>query len=181
MQDFIEANWLALFTLAIALLGGIRGVIDIANELRSHARMTAILTRLTPITVAEPDGRPFVCLILNLVAGNKGKNALIPILWKLECKIGPHWIPFDHTTMPEGFHVNLSGAVKRFDDVKLSDIAQFTHVIKQDSPAVGFLCFSSTTVSYDRLNAEFKTMPIRLACLDLFNKTHKFKLNSNLV
>lgn len=145
MLQFVQTNWLALLSLVIALVGGVRGLIDIANEMRSHPRMSAYLRHLTPISTQDTSGRPCVGLILELTIGNRGRDALVPLAFQLKCKIGDKWLPFTRGTVPEGFALNLNGSIQKFNNVEETDIGRFAHAIKRENPAIGFLVFSTTS------------------------------------
>ena len=53
--QFIQTNWLALLSLVVALLGGVRGLIDLRNWQRSYARMAAYMEHLKLIDVNKTD------------------------------------------------------------------------------------------------------------------------------
>ena len=106
MIDFVREHWLSLISLAVALLGGVPGVITVLNDRKARPKLAAYIHHLMPISSKDAWGESLVGLILHISVGNKGKEALVPLVFQLDCKINGKWIAFESSSIPEGFVVS---------------------------------------------------------------------------
>lgn len=180
-MQFLYQNWLALLSLVIAVFGGVRGILDLINEVRSHPKLAAYLLHITPIDSLDTGGKKIGGLILDLRIGNKGREALLPLAFHLECKLAGHWEKMIRGTISEGFTINFENHFRRFENVNATDISLCVDSIKRDSPVNGLLIFVSKNIEYSLLAKEFKNMPIRLICTDLFKVRHQIVLNKDFI
>ena len=115
-------------------------------------------------------GKEIPALILYLSIGNAGKEAVVPLAYQLECKIGDKWVRFEAGAVPEGAAYINAGEV---------DLRQM-RAITRESPAVGFLAFATRKLTYEELKPVYVRMPKRLFCVDLFQRRHKIDLKDDL-
>ncbi|MHB1144159.1 MAG: hypothetical protein ACYCZS_04600 [Thiobacillus sp.] len=180
MLDLLGDNWIALVSLFVALVGGVPGVIAAVNEWRARPNLAAYLHNIVVIKAADVWGETRAGFILFLAIGNKGKEPLVPLAYKLECQIGGKWLVFESMSLPEGYMVNGPDWQYKFVDVAENDIRTQGRTISRESPTHGFLAFVSRDTSLEELASVYMRMPIKLKCVDLFGKVHEFILNKDL-
>ena len=180
MIDLILKNWISLISLSIALIGGIPGLITVLNNKKAQPKLAAYVHHLSPFSCNDTQGKSLVGLILHISIGNKGKDALVPLVFQLECKISGKWVSFEASSIPEGFTITGPGWQHKYTNVAKNDIQKRQQSITRESPINGHLSFASRSVSFDELNRVHLQMPLRLKCVDLFGKTYKFILNNDM-
>lgn len=180
MLDFIRVNWLALISLCVALIGGAPGVVAVLNEWKSRPKLSAYLHHLIPIHANDVWGGSLAGLILHVAIGNKGKEPLVPLAFQLECKINGKWIPFEASSIPEGFTISGAGWQYKYTNVDKNDIQKRQAAITREIPIYGFFSFVSKEIGFEELNNIFVRMPIKLKCTDLFGSVHELVFNKDL-
>ena len=171
MLDLLKEHWLAITSFVVALIGGVPGFLSIWKDWKARPQIAAYLRNLLLIHTSDVQGKPISGLILQLSIGNKGKDAIVPLAYMLECKIEDKWVRFKAATVPEGAAYVKAGE---------RDLRPTDRAITRESPAVGFLAFAITEMTYEELHPLFTRMPKRLICIDLFRREHKIDLNDDL-
>jgi len=180
MPDLLGDNWIALVSLFVALIGGVPGVIAAVHEWRARPNLAAYLHNIVVIKAANVWGETQAGFILFLAIGNKGKEPLVPLAYKLECQIDGNWLVFDSVSLPEGYMVNGPDWQYKFVEVAENDIRIQGRTISREAPTHGFLAFVSRDTSLEELTSVYLRMPMKLKCVDLFGKAHEFILNKDL-
>lgn len=180
MLNFIQGNWLALVSLVVALIGGAPGVVTVWREWKARPKLSAYLHHLMPIKANDVCGGSLVGLMLHVAIGNKGKEPLVPLAFQLECKIDGQWIPFEASTIPEGYTITGPEWQYTYTDVAKNDIQKRQTSITKEVPVYGFFSFVSRQVDFDKLNDAFRKMPIKLKCIDLFGHKHELVFKNDL-
>jgi len=178
-MDFIQLHWLTVISLAVALIGGVPGIVTVFSAWKARPKLAAYITNMMPIKGKDTWGESLTGLILHIIIGNEGKEPLVPITFQLECKINGKWINFKTSSIPEGFIVNGPDSQHIFTNVIENDIQKRNKSITRESPVYGFFSFVSKEVDFDELNIIYTRMPIKLKCVDLFGQTHEMILNKD--
>lgn len=180
MLDLLRDNWIALVSLSVALVGGVPGIIAVINEWRARPNLAAYLSNIVVIKADDVWGETRAGFILFLAIGNKGKEPLVPLSYKMECQIGGKWLLFEYLSLPEGYEVNGPDWKYKFVNVAENDIRIQRRTISRELPVHGFLAFASKETTIEELVSVYLRMPIKLKCVDIFGQTHEFILNKDL-
>lgn len=155
-------------------------MVAVWSEWKSRPKLSAYLHHLMLIRGNDVWEGSLTGLILHVAIGNKGKEPLVPLVFQLECKIDGKWIPFESSSIPEGFTVSGPEWQYRYTDVAKNDIQKRQASITRDAPNYGFFAFVSRQVDFDKLNNIFREMPIKLKCIDLFGRKYELVFNNDL-
>ena len=174
MMQFIEANWLALLSLAIALIGGVPGVIAVLEHMRKGPEFGVTVPNFI-IGEQLADGVRRTMILLTATIWNRGETAITPAIFDLDVKIGGRWIRFDRCLIPEGATFQAQHQQILAPAAPASDLQRFKGSITREMPAYGYLMFVTDRITKKNLG-EANRLPVRITCKDASEREHTFRI-----
>lgn len=176
--NWLLNNWFSFISLIVALFGGIPGIVAVLKERKFRPQLAAYASDFVAFSY-DLHGETIAGIYLRLKVGNKGKEPLVPLAFKLECEIAGKWIPFEAGAPNEGFVIKLASGEHKLTNVLENDLQRRRGSITRESPTEGFLLFLSKDVSIQELASIILRIPIKLVCIDLFQEPHEVLLNTD--
>jgi hypothetical protein len=174
MTDYLLTNWLTLLSLAVALIGGVPGIIAVLEHMR---RGPAFGVTVPNFVTGEQlaDGTRRTMILLTLTIWNRGETPIAPGVFDLDVKIKRRWIRFDRFLIPDEatFQGERQQIVAPISPA--SDLQRFKGSVTREQPAYGYLMFVTDRVARNQLQ-QVGHIPIRITCKDASDRNHRFKL-----
>lgn len=172
MSQFLITNWLALFSLAVALIGGVPGIITVLEHMRRGPEFGVTVPNfITGEQLANGTRRTMI--LLAMTVWNRGETPIAPSVFDLDVKVKGRWIRFDRSLIPneakfQGERQQILGAIS-----PASDLQRFKGSITREQPAYGYLMFVTDRVRRAQLQ-EVQRIPVRIICKDASERQHRF-------
>lgn len=169
---FLRENWLALASLAVALIGGVPGITAILEYVRRRARFGAEIAGYVSGNVRRDDGVELTMLLLTMTVWNKGDRPLTPASFQLSLRMGKKWIAMEPWLMSRN-------AVYESDvqEIRVAerDLQRFTGSVTPATPVHGHAMFVTDKVTLAQVR-EAHQLDVRLVCRDVFGRDHRLFL-----
>jgi hypothetical protein len=174
MTQFLVSNWLSLLSLAVALFGGVPGIVAVLEYFRRGPEFGVTIPNfITGERVADAKRRTM--MLLTLTVWNRGETPITPATFDLDAKVKGRWLRFDRCLIPENAKFEGKGQEILAHAGPSSDLQRFKGSITRDKPAYGHLMFDTGRVSRTCLR-DIGSIPIRVICNDASGREHRFQL-----
>ena len=172
-------DWVAIFSLGVALVGGVPGVLAAIDRRRNRP-----IFRFTLVNCITGNWRPNArtngtMIFLTGTAGNEGNRSLIPAVFEFRVKSRRAWIKFQKQLIPE--NLQFPSDIQNISVVEpwKTDLQKFEGSISAEKPANGHLMFLSHDISPETLTSSGHP-DWRLTCVDVFGRRHETPLDIDL-
>lgn len=171
-MHYFYDNWLTILTLVIAPIGGVPGLIAIANERKNRPIFSFALLNVSTgqLSSSPRDDTPF--LLVTGTARNDGKTPLTPAFFRLRCKINGSWIEFERMLIPESAKFQSERHTIDVAATAQSDMQRFAGTIGPGMPLQGHMFFLTTKLSREQLGPALN-WKMEVICVDVFNREHR--------
>lgn len=171
-MEFFIKNWLALFSIVIAFLGGIPGLINLITFFRSRPKLSAKVNNIISGEI-EKAGDPdeYMHVLLAISMSNKGKKPITPVRFHLMYRYKNKWTPFSWILIPDDLRLPSDLQNISIKNAASKDLQRFSDTITQGMPLFGLLMFVTKDVSLQELREN--DFHFKLICIDIFGKKHK--------
>ena len=171
-MDFFTKNWLTLFSIAIAFLGGVPGLINLIAFFRDRPKLSANINNITSGNIEKKDNPDeYQHVLLAISMSNEGKKPITPVRFNLMYRHNNKWIPFSWILIPNSLALPSDLQDISIENPASKDLQRFSDPITQGMPLFGFLMFVTKDVSLKELREN--DFHFKLICLDIFGKKHK--------
>ena len=175
-MDFLKDNWIAIFSLIIALIGGVPGIITIINQQKNRPNFEFTLVNFITGQLAMQKHKDDPAMILLTgTASNKGNTVLTPAHFEFKAKIDGRWHNFEKTLIPENAVFDSEAQNIKINNPYKNDLQRFNGSITTGMPLYGHLMFISHKIPLRKLR-DTSAIEMRLICLDIFGKRHETEL-----
>jgi hypothetical protein len=174
MTQFLVANWLSLLSLAVALIGGVPGIIAVLEHMRRGPDFGVTVPNF--ITGEQlADGMRRAMVLLTMTIWNRGEAPIAPAVFDLDVKVKRRWVCFDRCLIPENAQFQGEQQQILAPVAPASDLQRFNRSITWEKPAYGYLMFVTDRVTRAELQ-EMGRIQIRITCKDASDREHRFQL-----
>ncbi len=170
MTHFLVDNWLALLSLAVALTGGIPGLLAVLNHLRLAPEFGVEMVNLV-IGIQSHGGQERAMLLFTLTAWNKGEQPVTPASFGIQLRKGRRWISLQPFLIPPDVDLKSD---EQLIEIEPRDLQGFVGSITLDKPVSGHLMFTTEAFTISELRTS-QEIAGRLTCRDVFAKKHHAK------
>ncbi len=174
MAKFFETNWLALLSLAVALFGGVPGMVAVLRRLRRDPKFGVTVPNFI-LGEQLADGMRQAVILLTATIWNVGETPIYPEGFDLDLEVNGTWMRFDRCLIPESetfqeqIHLILAPATPA------SDLQRRKQSISREMPSHGYLMFVTNRLPVDALT-EINRLPVRITCKDVSGRRFRFAL-----
>lgn len=180
MTDYLAANWLALVSLALAVIGGVPGIVSLLQHLRRRPRFVVTPANLINGTIRfDSAGPEFTHVTFAVTIANSGETPLTPAVYDLELQHEGRWILFERSLIPEGIVFESSDQDISAPHASTDDLQKSKASIAPGTPARGYLMFVTNKLSLTQLRA-IRDPKFRFICRDVFGKKYVAEVEPKL-
>lgn len=167
MSHFLVDHWLALLSLAVALIGGIPGVLAVLDHLRRAPEFGVTLVNIV-VGIEKRGERETAMLLVTLTAWNKGERPVTPASFDMELRGGRRWLRLQPALIPADIDLKSD---EQTIEIEPRDLQLFTGSIAPERPVSGHLKFNTDAFRYGELRNSGE-LAGRLTCNDIFGRKH---------
>lgn len=169
METFIKQNWVAIFSLMFALVGGIPGIIEVIKFFRQKSIFNY---SLSGIIIGNFIDSSLMFFLYGTIL-NAGDKPLVPNYFDLEAKINNKWHKLDRQLIPKNVRFGSDVQEIQLDKPWEHDLQKLKTPVTYRDPAYGHLMFISKTLRKETLmNNQTK---LKLICVDTFGKKYYYE------
>jgi hypothetical protein len=140
MGAYFAANWLAILSLIVALVGGVPGIVTIINHWRDVPRFSFSLAQwISGESISDDRTVPFI--FLTGTASNPGKQPLLPACYELRLQVRTNEYQLERTLIPEDISFGSERQIIQVDKPWARDLQRRPDSIVPGLPVLGFLMF----------------------------------------
>jgi hypothetical protein len=173
-MEFFKNNWIAMLSLVIALIGGVPGIISVANYFKNRPILSYSLVNLiTGVLLDETTGKEMTIVFLTGTISNEGPVTLTPAYFELEGNLGTKILNFEKRLIPEKINFGSEKQNILVTDPSKNDLQKFNSTFSNGMPLYGHLLFYTCDVGLNELRSNLNSLKLTLICVDVFGKKHK--------
>ncbi|CAN5515239.1 hypothetical protein BH18VER1_BH18VER1_01370 [soil metagenome] len=174
MAHFFEINFFALLSLAVALVGGVPGMVALLDKWRRSPKFGVTVPNFI-IGERVADGVRQAVILLTATIWNAGETPIYPEAFDLELKFDGRWIQFDRCLIPENATFQEQIQLILAPALAASDLQRCKQSISCEMPGHGYLMFVTNRLPIEFLR-EVDRVPVRITCRDVSGRERRFAL-----
>jgi len=175
MSHFLADNWIALLSLAVALIGGIPGLLAVLDHLRLAPEFGVSMVNVV-VGHEKRGGHERVMLLFTLTAWNKGERPVTPASFDMDLRKGRRWVRLERSLIPPDIELKSN---EQLIEIQPQDLQLVTGSIAPDKPVSGHLMFNTVAFTLSELRSSHEIRG-RLICHDIFARKHRAKFTFKL-
>ena len=180
-MEFLKDNWIATLSLVIALIGGVPGIISVADYLKNRPILSYRLVNIiTGALLDEASGKEKTMLFLTGTISNEGSNILTPAYFELKGTLDNQILNFEKKLIPETVNFGSEEQNILVTDPSKNDLQKFNSTVSTGMPLYGHLLFYTSDIILNKLRSNLKNLKLTLICVDVFGKKHKVQIHLQL-
>jgi hypothetical protein len=172
MCDLIRHNWLSIFSLLVATIGGVPGIVSVIRQFNSKARLIVNLIGGMTGTITFPnDSNEYTIMLFSMTISNEGSNPLSPSVFNMAIKSGNKYIKLQNRLIPEDMKIQSNVQEIRLKEPWKHDLLRYQGVISEAMPVNGHLLYATNEITLKSLQS-MTIIKCRMECIDVLNRHH---------
>ena len=161
-------NWLAILSLAVALIGAIPGIVALVTLSRDRPGFHASLSNFINGMCENGGGQTQVFVLLALTLANPKRHPLLPCRFELVLRLADRLVPCIAQLVPDGVQFNSMNQRIEILEPWKSDLQRFTGAITPNCVLNGFLFFNTPDGLTQQELSTDNIIAFELTCIDAF-------------